>query len=103
MLLDGGRNSPSLLIEGFIRPLGIQPGQLVDQQIVLPHEDGVNSREDGLLAVPGVPSLEAEARLSLALSVLGGQRQEGLSAVELLGLVQLASVELPKLSHLAEI
>ena len=94
---------PGLLVERLVRPLRVEPAELVGQRVVLPHEDGVYGGEDGLLAVPGVSGLEAEAGLGLALGVLRGEREQVLAAVELLGGVEAAALELAQLPHLAQV
>ena len=69
-------NPTSLLVQLLIRPLGIQLGQPVRQAVVLAHKNGVDCRQDRLLAAPGVPRLKAEPGPSLALCILGCLRQE---------------------------
>ena len=56
----------------YLQPLG--------EPVVLPEEYGVHGGQPGLLADPRVAAVEAEARVRLALLVLGRHREEVLPA-----------------------
>jgi hypothetical protein len=61
VLLNCGGDAPALLVQRLVRPLRVQPAQLLHHFVVKTHENGVDSSEDRLLAVAGVTGLEAEA------------------------------------------
>lgn len=70
---------------------------------MVPHEEGVNGREDGLLTTSRISGLEAIAGRRLALRVLRRLRQEILAAVKRLGRVETTADIFSKLSHLAQV
>ena len=54
MLVLGHGDLPSLLVDGVVRPPGVEAGQPGGDPVVLPHEEGVQHDQVQLLVNPEV-------------------------------------------------
>ena len=57
----GHEDPPRLVVQLLVGPLGVELGESVGQPVVLPHEDGVDGRQDRLFTAPGIASLETQS------------------------------------------
>lgn len=64
VLDEGGVDVASLLEQGLVAPVRVQPAQLPRHSVVLPDHHGVNKAENSLLVHSRIPGQEAEHTLA---------------------------------------
>ena len=69
MLVLGHRDLPSLLVDGVVRPPGVEAGQPGGDPVVLPHEEGVQHDQVQLLVHAEVASKETILNIFISVGI----------------------------------